>query len=86
MIKRFPLAVASVLVGLVSFINFFGLEKAVLAVVLGALALKYRLPGEEKGRTCAAAGIALGSVYILILLGILIVKGPQIVAAMGRLR
>lgn len=86
MIRRYPLAVVSLIVGILSFVNLFSLEKAILAIVLGGIALKNVLPGEEKGKKFAVIGITLGSLYILTLIGILVVKGPQIVQTLGRLR
>jgi hypothetical protein len=86
MIRKFPLAFASLLVGIVSFVQLFGLEKAVLAIILGALALKEVSPDQEKGKTYAYAGIALGSVYVLILVAIAVIKGPAIIQHISKLR
>jgi len=79
MLKKYPLAIASVVLGLVSFVHLFGIEKAVLAVVFGGLALKETIPGFEKGRKYAYAGIILGSLYIAVLAVVTIIKGPQII-------
>lgn len=84
MIKKFPLAVTSLILGLLSFVHLFGIEKAVLAVILGGVALK--TPELEKGRKYAYLGIILGSLYIVIILVISIVKGPKIVDLIGKLK
>ncbi|MHB9154434.1 MAG: DUF4190 domain-containing protein [Endomicrobiales bacterium] len=86
MFKRFPLAITSLLLGVLSFIHLFGLEKAVFAVILGGLALREVVPGQEKGKKYAYAGIILGSLYVVILLVIMVIKGPGIVELIGKLR
>ena len=86
MLRKYPLAVTSMILGLLSFVHLFGIEKAVLAVVLGGLALREIMPGFEKGKKYAWAGIALGSFYIAILLAITVVKGPQLLQLIGKLR
>jgi hypothetical protein len=86
MIKRYPLAFTSLIVGILSFVHLFGLEKALLAITLGGIALKSALPGEEKGKKFAYIGIVLGSLYVVTLIVVLIIKGPQIIATIGRLK
>jgi len=86
MFKKYPLAFTSFVLGLLSFVQLFGLEKSIFAVLLGGLALKEIIPGFEKGRKYAYAGIILGSVYIIILIVITIIKGPKIVELIGKLR
>lgn len=78
MLKRYPLAVMSFVIGILSFVQLFGLEKAVIAVVLGKLALDDATQNTGKPRTMAAIGLALGVIYIVILAAIAVVKGPKI--------
>jgi hypothetical protein len=85
MFKKYPLAMASLIAGLLSFLQLFGLEKAVFAVVLGALALGQVVPGAEQGKRYAYIGIALGTLYIITLLLILAMKGPGIVSMLKRI-
>ncbi len=62
--KVHELAIISLVVGILSFINLFGLEKALLAVILGIIALR-RIAAPEstaKGEGFAAGGIVLGGV------------------------
>lgn len=61
-------AVASLLLGIFSFVTVFGLEKAVLAVVFGYLAIR-ELKGKKKaeGRILAYIGIVLGIVAIVLI-------------------
>ncbi|OGS20572.1 MAG: hypothetical protein A2252_09950 [Elusimicrobia bacterium RIFOXYA2_FULL_39_19] len=81
------LAIASMVMGLLSFVQLFGIEKAVVSIVFGSIALREILAGEElRGKNYAYAGIILGSLYILILAGFLIVKGPHIFELINRLK
>jgi hypothetical protein len=86
MIKKYPLAIASAILGLASFVHLFGLEKAVLAVVFGGLALQEVMPGFEKGKKYAYIGIILGSLYIVVLAVITVIKGPQILGLIRQMR
>ena len=85
MLRKYPLAVTSVILGLLSFVHLFGIEKAVLAVILGGLALKEIIPGFEKGRKYAYAGIILGSLYIAVLTVITITKAPHLFELISKL-
>ena len=86
MIRKYPLAVVSFMLGLASFVHLFGVEKAVLAVIFGGFALKEIMPGFEKGRKYAYAGIILGSLYIAVLVAVTVVKGPGIIELIGKMR
>ena len=80
------LAIVSFILGIFSFIQILGLEKAILSIVFGAVALKEILSDPElKGKNYAYLGIILGSLYILVLIGIMVVKGPEILKSLGRL-
>ena len=81
------LAIASFVLGLVSFVQLFGLEKAVLAVVFGAISLKEITDGQQlNGKKYAYAAIILGSAYILIILILTVVKGPEMFKLLGKMR
>lgn len=84
MIKRYPLAFTSLLLGIVSFVHLFGLEKAVLAVILGGIALRQAAPEQEPGRKFAVIGVVLGSIYIAVLAVIAVQKGPAILALLHK--
>ncbi|MCX5778664.1 MAG: hypothetical protein NTU66_05555 [Elusimicrobia bacterium] len=75
MLKRYPLAVMSLIIGLLSFVHLFGLEKAVLAVIAGKLALDDATQNTGKPRTMAVIGLTLGIAYIIILAAIAVTKG-----------
>ncbi|OGS21313.1 MAG: hypothetical protein A3J83_02275 [Elusimicrobia bacterium RIFOXYA2_FULL_40_6] len=82
------LAIASLVMGLISFVQLFGIEKAVVAIVFGGIALKEILSGTQdlKGKNYAYAGIILGSIYILILAVFLVIKGPEMIQLFGKLK
>lgn len=81
------LAVASFVLGLVSFVQLFGLEKAVLAVVFGAISLKEITAGQQlNGKKYAYAAIILGSAYILIIFVLAVVKSPEMFKLLGKMR
>ncbi len=81
------LAIASFILGIVSFIQLLGLEKALLAIIFGAVALRELSEVQElKGKNYAYAGIIFGSLYILILGIITIVKWPQIFELISKLK
>ena len=89
--QKYTYATASLILGLLCFVNLAGLEKAVVAIVFGVLALAQRpTPALVKRRAWARAGVALGaSVIVLVPALIYFVIGidglRQIVEALARL-
>jgi len=79
------LAVVGFVLGLVSFLQLFGLEKAILAIVLSALGLREIATGELRGKNYAYGGIVLGSLYIIVVVILLVLKGPEMAAVIGKL-
>jgi hypothetical protein len=72
-------AVASLALGIVSFITLFGIEKPLLAIIFGALALKrIGKNGELKGRWVALAGLILGCLAFLVIVYLTIRFFPQL--------
>lgn len=61
-------AIVSLTLGILSFIQLAGIEKAIAAIVFGVLALKKIAAPESnaRGEGMAAAGIVLGIIYALI--------------------
>jgi hypothetical protein len=61
------LAIASLTIGILCFMQLFGLERSIAAIVFGILALR-RIKQDEtlRGRGLAIAGIVLGIIYSLI--------------------
>lgn len=72
-------AIASLVIGILSFISLGGIEKAVVAIVFGVLALK-RMANENKlsGRRLATAGIILGIFSIIATTTFIIKYLPQV--------
>ena len=66
------LAIASLTIGVLCFIQLFGLERSIATIVFGVLALR-RLKHDEtlKGRGLAIAGITLGTIYCLIAIAVI---------------
>ena len=65
--QKYAYATASLILSLLCFVNLAGLEKAVLAIVFGALALKHQpAPALVERRAWAKAGIALGAALIVL--------------------
>ena len=64
--RRSEFAVASLVVGIVSFVQLFNIEKPIVAVIFGILALK-RITRDNQlgGKKLALAGIILGVIGIV---------------------
>ena len=71
--QKYAFATASLILGIVSYVNLLGLEKPILAIIFGWLALRTTpAPQLTEHRVWAKAGVILGSI-ILIVLPILII-------------
>ena len=75
--KNSKLAIVSLVLGIFSFIHLLGIEKAVLSVVFGVLALK-EIGQTQKYKKIAYVGISLGIIYLLIVTVILTFYSPQL--------
>lgn len=64
--RRVGFGVSALTLALVSFLSLLGAEKAILTIVLGALAIRGSRPGTP-GRRLGMAAIAIGTVFILAL-------------------
>ena len=73
--QRYTLATVALVVGLLSFLNLAGIEKAVLAIVLGLRALSIRPePTLQQRRGWAKAGLVLGSTQIVLITTIILLN------------
>jgi hypothetical protein len=80
--QKFAFASASLLLGIASYISLLGLEKGILAVIFGILALKARpLPSLDRRRAWGKVGIALGAFHLALVL-VVLVAGWRIVLAL----
>ena len=71
--QKYAFATASLILGICSYVNLLGLEKPILAIIFGWLALRTK-PGPPliEHRGWAKAGVTLGTI-ILIVLPVLII-------------
>lgn len=66
--QKYAYATISLILGLACFINLAGLEKAVLAVIFGSLALKSTpAPALTARRIWAKAGLVLGILVLVVI-------------------
>ena len=73
--QRYTLATVALTVALLSFLNLAGLEKAVLAIVLGLRALG-AAPGPplEQRRGWARVGVGLGAAHVVLLATVILLN------------
>jgi hypothetical protein len=73
--QRYTLATMAVTVALLSFLNLAGLEKAVLAIVLGLKALRATpRPPLEQRRGWARLGIGLAAAHVVLLATVILLN------------
>lgn len=71
--QKYAFATASLILGIVSFVNLLGLEKPILAIIFGWLALRTKpAPQLTEHRVWAKTGVVLG-VIILVVVPVLII-------------
>lgn len=71
--QKYAFATASLILGICSFVNLLGLEKPILAIIFGWLALRTNpAPQLTEHRVWAKAGVTLGTI-ILIVVPVLII-------------
>ena len=71
--QKYAFATVSLILGICSFVNLLGLEKPILAIIFGWLALRTKpAPPLTEHRVWAKAGVTLGTI-ILIVLPVLII-------------
>ena len=73
--QKYAFATASLILGIFCFVNFLGLEKAILAIVFGWLALRTKPePVLKEHRLWAKVGLVLGILPLIILPTIIILN------------
>ena len=66
--QKYAFATASLILGIASFINLFGLDKAILAILFARLALKSDpAPPLQERRGWGKAGLVLGVLQIVVI-------------------
>ena len=73
--QKYAFATASLIMGIACFVNLLGLEKAILAIVFGYLALRAEpMPVLREHRAWAKVGIIFGILPLIILPVVLILN------------
>ena len=73
--QRYVFATLATVVALLSFINLAGMEKAILAIVLGYKALTAAPPPAlERRRGWAKAGAVLGATHIVLVVSVILLN------------
>lgn len=77
--QKYAYATSALVVGLVSYLQFLGMEKALVAVVFGWLALK-RTPGPalKSRRAAAITGLVLGAGLLVLVPAVLATHADQL--------
>lgn len=66
--QKYAFATVSLILGIFSFVNLLGLEKPILAIVFGYLALRSApAPPLTEHRVWAKAGVTLGTIVLILL-------------------
>ena len=77
--QKYAFATASLIMGIACFTSFLGLEKALLAIVFGWLALRNKPePALTEHRTWAKAGIVLGILPLILVPTLLILNFDKV--------
>ena len=88
--QKYAFATVALVLGIASFVNFLGMEKAILAIIFARLALKPDPPPElRERRVWARAGLILGILQIVIIITVLALNFDRITAlldALGKLQ
>jgi len=79
------LALVSLLLGILSFVHLLGIEKAVLAIIIGIWALKESIR-TPKSIKLSWVGIILGLLYLVVITVIIIFYFPKLVLIMEKLK
>jgi hypothetical protein len=85
--QRYTLATLALTLALLSFLNVAGLEKAVLAIVLGLRALgAFPAPPLEQRRRWAQWGIGLGVTHVVLLATVILLNLHRLPKLLDALR
>ncbi len=77
--QKYAYATASLLLGIICYVQLLGIERAILAIIFAWLALKSApLPRLEKRRLWAIAGLVLGIITMVLVPVIVIFKYDQV--------
>jgi hypothetical protein len=82
--RRDGLAVAAMVLGLVTFLSMLGAEKAIAAIVLGAVAMR-GAPRRSLARRLGIASVVLGAVFIVTMAVVFVVFREQVATLIAAL-
>ena len=72
--QKYAYATAALMLGIASFVNLLGMEKAILAIIFARLALKSAPPPLLKNRReWGQAGLVLGILQVIVIIALVIV-------------
>jgi hypothetical protein len=70
--QKYAFATASLVLGIASFVNLLGIEKGILAIVFGVLALRrHPAPGLKVRRTWGRLGATFGALQIVLVVAVI---------------
>ena len=73
--QKYAFATASLILGICSFVNLLGLEKPILAIIFGWLALRTNpAPQLTEHRLWAKAGVTLGTIILIVVPALIIMN------------
>ena len=73
--QKYAFATASLILGIFSFVNLLGLEKPILAIVFGWLALRTKpAPPLTEHRVWAKTGVVLGTIILIVVPTLIIIN------------
>ncbi len=77
--QKYAFATASLILGICSFVNLLGLEKPILAIIFGWLALRTKpAPSLTEHRGWAKAGVVLGTIILIVVPVLIILNFNQL--------
>jgi hypothetical protein len=72
--QKYAYATAALMLGIASFVNLLGMEKAILAIIFARLALQSDpLPRLKNRREWGQAGLVLGVLQVVLILALVII-------------
>lgn len=84
--QKYAFATVALVLGIASFVNFLGMEKAILAIIFARLALKPGPPPELiERRVWAKTGLILGALQIVLIITVLALNYDRIPALLDAL-